>query len=78
MWTGVTVIAHPLAREIREVWEIEKSPIKKRRRNWRVVKNVINRPGCYMMGGVMYMHPDLISKLRLASSPPENVGQRGS
>jgi hypothetical protein len=60
---GIKIIPHPFAREVRDEWRVERHPIPKRRRQWRVVKHHIDRPGCLLMGGVFYMHPDLIAKL---------------
>lgn len=61
---GVKIVAHALAREVSDEWHIERHPIKKRRKNWRVVKHHIDRPGAYQVGDVIYMHPDLVAQLR--------------
>lgn len=60
---GIKIVPHMLARDIRDEWKVERNPIKKRRRNWRVVKYHIDRPGAFMAGDVCFMHPELIAKL---------------
>lgn len=60
---GVRVFESDFAITIK--WMIEKHPIKKRRRNWRIVRKEV--PGCWQMGGDFYMHPVLFSKLREAN-----------
>jgi hypothetical protein len=57
---GMKIVCHPLAVEIRH--EVQRHPIKKRRRNWRVVK--VQRPGCYQAGNTFYMHPEIYAKLK--------------
>ena len=64
MLKGMRVVSHPLAREVRDEWKVERNPIPKRRRQWRVVKHHIDRPGCYKVCDTFYMHPELIEKLR--------------
>lgn len=61
---GMQIVPHQLAREVRDEWRVEKNPIQKRRRGWRVVKHRIDRPGAYQIGNVIYMHPDLFSELQ--------------
>ena len=61
---GFQIIPHPLARDVLDVWRVEKNPVLKRRRNWRVVKHRIDRPGAYRIGSVIYMHPDLVKELQ--------------
>ena len=60
---GLKIIPHPLARDVRDVWEVVPYNLRARRRRWRVVKRHIDRPGCYQCGDVLYMHPELIAKL---------------
>ena len=61
---GMRIIPNPLARDVRYEWKVEPHPIPKKRKRWRVVKHYINRPGCYVMGNTLHMHPDLIAELR--------------
>lgn len=63
MLAGMRVVSHPLARDVRDLWKVERHPIPKKRRNWRVVKHHIDRPGCYQVVDTFYMHPDLVEKL---------------
>jgi len=60
---GLTVVSAPMAREVRTVWRIERNPIKKRRRNWLVVKHRIDRPAMYRSGNTLFVHPELLAKL---------------
>lgn len=64
---GMNIVSHPLAREVRDEWRVERHPIPKHRRGWRVVKHRIDRPGAYMVGTTIYMHPELVAQL------PHNV-----
>ena len=64
---GVKIVPHALAREVRDEWKVEAHPTRKRRRNWRVVKRRIDRPGAYQIGNTIYMHPDLVEKLKQAT-----------
>ncbi len=63
----IKIVSHPLAREVRDEWKVEAHPTQKRRRGWRVVKHHIDRPGCYQVRDVLYMHPDLVAKLKEAT-----------
>ena len=56
---GLNIIAHPLATQIAYV--VQRHPIRKRRRNWRVVR--VEQPGCWQMGNTFYMHPVLVQRL---------------
>lgn len=63
---GLRIVAHPLAREVRDEWRVEAMPIRKRRNNWRVVKHRIDRPGMYQVGNTIYAHPEIVEQLRRA------------
>jgi hypothetical protein len=76
MLAGMRVVPHPLAREVRDEWKVERHPTPKKRRQWRVVKHHIDRPGCYQVGDTFYMHPELMEKLRHATVP-SNAELRG-
>ena len=56
---GMKVVSHPHALERK--FEVQRHPIKKRRRNWRVVSVI--RPSCFIAMGTIYMHPELFAKL---------------
>ena len=60
---GKPIYPSEFAREVRDEFRVERMPIAKRRRNWRVVKHHIDRPGCFMTANAIFMHPDLIAKL---------------
>ena len=72
----MNIVPHVLAREVRDTFTIERNPIKKRRRNWRVVKHRIDRPGAFVCGDVIYMHPDLVAKLRAQTQPAPTGAQK--
>ena len=59
-FNGHPIVSSPLA--VSPKWVVEKMPIRKRRRNWRVAK--IEIPACYRMGNTLVMHPALIAQLR--------------
>ena len=61
---GLKIFANPLVREVRDEWTVEPMPIKKRRRNWRMVKRHIDRPSVIQMGDVFFAHPEIIEKLK--------------
>ena len=56
---GIKIVPHWLATS-RQL-EVQPHPIRKRRRNWRVVPVV--RPACFQIGDTFYMHPELYAKL---------------
>lgn len=61
---GLRIVPHVLALNVKTTHEVVRaSEKKKRRKNWRVVKRTVTSPGAYVSGGVVYMHPDLISRL---------------
>lgn len=64
---GMNVVSQPLAVDRR--MEVQRHPIKKRRRQWRVVR--VERPGCWQIGNTFYMHPELIEKLRAQAREPQ-------
>lgn len=64
---GVNIVPHALAIEARDEWRVEAHPIRKRRRNWRVVKRHIVKPSAYQIGNTIYMHPDLVARLKEAT-----------
>jgi NAD-dependent oxidoreductase involved in siderophore biosynthesis len=67
--TGMRIVPHLLAREVRDEWKVERHPIPKKRKQWSVVKHHIDRPGCYQIGNTFYMHPELVEKLKQATTP---------
>lgn len=59
---GMNVVPHPLA--IQVVHKVQRHPIRKRRRNWRVVRE--EQPGCWVSGTTFFMHPVLVERLKEA------------
>lgn len=65
---GLDIVPQPRAVRVTFEHRVERHPTKKRRRNWRVVKHRIEKPCAYQVGRTVYMHPDLIAKLRSATT----------
>lgn len=63
------IVPHELAREVRTEYHVVRfSPGRdKKRKNWRVMRVEINRPAAYQVGDIIYMHPELVSKLNAAT-----------
>jgi len=72
MFNGLQIIASPLARDVRTEFKVARWPLRKKRSSWMVQRIEINRPGCWQVGDTLYMHPELIAKLR-ANIKPANV-----
>lgn len=72
---GLNIVPHVLAMESRMV--VQRHAIKKRRRNWRVVR--VQRPGCWQIGNTLYVHPTLVDwlKTHLARGSGETERERG-
>ena len=64
---GVKVVSSSLAIELTHEFRIEKHPIQKRRKQWRIVKHHIEIPKAFMINGICYMYPLLIEKLKAAT-----------
>ena len=62
---GLKIVPHLLARDRRTEFRVTRwaAGKTKRRKNWRVLRVEIDRPGCWQVGDTLYMHPDLIAKL---------------
>lgn len=66
---GLKIVPHPLARDVRTEFKVERTGAPNRKRKRYFVKRIeINRPGCWQVGDTLYMHPELVSKLRKAAS----------
>lgn len=64
---GMSVVPHSLARDIRTEFKVTTWATRdKKRKNYRVMRLEINRPGCWQIGNTLYMHPELIAKLKTA------------
>jgi len=60
---GLNIVPHTLALQI--LWTVQRHPIKKRRRGWAPVR--VTEPGCLQMGNTLFLHPDLVEKLKEAT-----------
>lgn len=69
MLNGMRVLVSPHATKNVSVWAVERNPIPKRRRNWRVVRKTTTEPVSYMMDGTLIVHPTIFEKLKQL---PEN------
>lgn len=67
-FNGLNIVSHPLAVSVRFESRVERHAIKKRRRNWRVVKHRIETPCAYQSGSTLYMHPSLVAELKRQTS----------
>jgi hypothetical protein len=63
MFGGLPIVPHQWA--VRTVHRVVRHPTRKRRRNWRVVR--VTEPCAFQVGGVLYVHPSLVDKLREAT-----------
>ena len=70
MLNGISIVPHMFAREVRTEYRVTRwmAGKDKKRKNWRVMRVEINRPGAYQIGNTIYMHPELVEKLK-ASTP---------
>lgn len=82
---GFKIVTHPLAVDVRVEYRLIRwaSGRDKKRKNWRVVRIETKRPCAYKIGNTLYMHPDLVAKLREATQyenaakySPQHFGQR--
>lgn len=64
MLNGMKVLVSPHATKNVSVWAVERNPIPKRRRNWRVVRKTITEPVAYKMGETLIVHPTIFDKLK--------------
>ena len=61
---GLKIVPHLMARDRRTEFKVVRwSERRKKRKNWRVIRVEIDRPGCWQVGDTLYMHPELIAKL---------------
>lgn len=64
-FNGLQIVSSPLVRDVRTIFEVVRwSERPKRRKNWKVQRIEIDRPGCYQIGDVFYMHPDLVAGIQ--------------
>ena len=64
-FNGLTIVPHALALDVRTTYTVERIPLRRRRRYY-VKKTTTSKPGAYQSGGVLYMHPELVAKLKAA------------
>ena len=62
---GFDIIVNPFCETVKVSYELRRNAIKKRRRNWSVVRVQTTEPAAYMMAGRIYAHPSLVAKLRM-------------
>lgn len=72
--SGLRIFSNPLCVSTKVTWHIVKHPTQKRRRNWRVVRSVEQKPCAYTLAdGSVHMHPTLYAKLRQATHPTKDT-----
>lgn len=66
MLDGLRVVQSMLAVSVRVEFTVEPWPgaSHKKRRRWFVKRTVIETPGCIVAGGVVYVHPKVMARLR--------------
>lgn len=63
-FAGIRIVQTKNALDVRVVFKVARHSARcKKRKNWRVLREVITRPGCFESGGVLYMHPELFAQL---------------
>ena len=68
---GLKVVANELCASYRTEFKVERHPIKKRRRNWRVVRHTVRDISrTIVVGDTVYMHPEVFEKL-IAAVPAQ-------
>jgi len=73
---GTRIHSNPLCIKVEVTWRIERHPIRKRRRNWRVVRHEASTPCAFKLAdGSVVMHPDLYSQLKQATHPTKDTKQ---
>jgi hypothetical protein len=61
---GLKVVESDLARERRTEFKVATWATRdKKRRNWRVLRVEIDRPGCFQVGSTLFVHPELARSL---------------
>lgn len=68
MILGLNVVSHRLALTVRNEWAVVPHPTRKRRRGWHVVWRRVEEPGAYRLGNTIYLHPDLVEKMKQGTS----------
>ena len=70
----IRVHSNPLCERVVVSWHIERHAMKKRRRNWRVVRHEVRIPCAYKLAdGSVVMHPTLYAQLQHATHPPKDT-----
>lgn len=65
MMSGMKIISNPLAVDVRTKWKVVANPVRKRRKNWRVVCEKTSWPTAYVAyGGTIIAHPEIVAQLR--------------
>lgn len=62
---GVKIISSPLAERVIVAWHVVRHPIKKRRRNWRVLRVESRMPVSYLLeDGTVVAHPTIYEAIK--------------
>ena len=61
---GLKIVSHPLARDVRTEFKVACCGPRRKRGRYCVKRIEINRPGCVQVDDTLYMHPELVAKLR--------------
>ena len=63
---GMEIVATPLATERVEDWSRVRSPGRaRRRRRYRQNIRIVEKPSAYVMGGRIYAHPAIVTRMKL-------------
>jgi hypothetical protein len=60
---GLDIYANDLCAHTRVTWSVERHPLPKHRRQWRVVRREAQEPTMYQMGRKIYAHPTIVAQL---------------
>lgn len=73
---GLIIVPHKMAVEFSYEFVVEPWPIRKRRRNWRVVKRSIYKPAAWKVGNVIYAHPDIFEMIKTYITEAQHIPDR--
>lgn len=65
MWQGMQIQPSVNAVTVKVWHTVERMPIRKRRRNWRVVRHSTSTPAMYVLHGkIVVCHPSIYDKIK--------------